>query len=126
MTVLDASAVLALIHNEPGAEQVAQALPGSRLGAANLAEVIGKLVDAAIDAGRVAPLLSAAGVTIEPLLLVDAELAGALRGIEGGRALSLADRCCLALALRSSPPTVLTADRAWAGLDLPIEVQVIR
>ena len=48
MTVLDASAVLALVQDEPGAEAVAAALPGSRLGAANLAEIIGKLVDAGI------------------------------------------------------------------------------
>lgn len=46
MTVLDASAVLALLNDEPGANLVAEALPSSRLGAANLAEVIGKLVEA--------------------------------------------------------------------------------
>ena len=43
MTVLDASAVLALVHDEPGAVVVAQALASARLGAANLAEVIGKM-----------------------------------------------------------------------------------
>ena len=48
MTVLDASAVLALIQGEPVADVVAAALPGSRLGTPNLAEVVGKLVDAGI------------------------------------------------------------------------------
>ncbi|MDQ2790580.1 MAG: type II toxin-antitoxin system VapC family toxin [Actinomycetota bacterium] len=125
MTVLDASAVLALIHEEPGADQVAEALPGASLGAANLAEIIGKLVDADVDASRVRQLLTAAGVTVEPLLAEDAELAGALRSVEGGGALSLGDRCCLALTVRSAPAEVLTADRVWADLDLPIRVRLV-
>lgn len=124
--MLDASAVLALINDEPGAKLVADSLGDGVMSTANVAEVVGKLVDAGLDAKRVVQLLAVAGVRVEPLTQQDAELAGALRAIPGGRSLSLGDRCCLALTVRIPGGEVLTADRAWSDLGLPLQVHLIR
>ncbi len=85
-----------------------------------------RLVDADLDVTGLRELLSAPGVSVEPLSADDAELAGAMRALDGGRTLSLGDRCCLALTVRSTPPEVLTADHAWIELDLPMHVRLIR
>lgn len=124
--VLDASAVLTLLLSEPGHPVVARFAPGALLSTVNLAEVVGKAVDRGLAPREVTRLLVAAGVELVALSSEDATLAGALRSVEGGRALSLADRACLALALREPGSEVLTADRAWADLDLPLHVRLVR
>lgn len=126
MTVLDASAVLALLGDEPGSDAVMAALPSARLSAVNLAEVLTKLLDRGLDARLAAALLDTSGVTIVPFSARQAELATAVRTADIRRRLSLGDRCCLALTLDSDEPEVLTADREWATLDLPLTVRLLR
>ena len=48
-----------------------------------------------------------------------------LRGLTRAHGLSFGDRACLALARRLGLPA-LTAERAWAELDLGIPVEVLR
>ena len=51
--VLDASALLALLQNEAGAERVADHLSGGAMSAVNLSEVVAKLIDHGMPADDV-------------------------------------------------------------------------
>lgn len=126
MRVLDASALLALLNDEPGADVVAAVVDGGILCAANLAEVLGKAVDVGADPRTLRSRLATAGVVVTDLTADDAELAAALRTAPGGRSLSFGDRCCLAVALRQPGSDVFTADRAWSELALPVTIVLVR
>jgi ribonuclease VapC len=123
--VLDTSAVLALLRNEPGAEPVRAALPAAAMSAANYAELISKLIERGSPASEA--IISAAdlGLTVVALGAAAAVRVGAMHETTRGRGISLGDRACLALGAELALP-VLTADRAWAELDLGIEVVLIR
>jgi PIN domain nuclease of toxin-antitoxin system len=123
--VLDTSAVLALMWGEPGAERVARHPGRATVSAANLAEVVAKLVDRGLTAAQVAEALGDFDGLIEPMPEAQGLDAGLLRGPTRALGLSLGDRACLALA-RSLKAPVMTADRSWAGLDLGVTVEVIR
>lgn len=123
--VLDSSAVLAVISGEAGAERVEDALPGGAISAANFSEVLSKLVDRGHDDGEAVAALDALPLTVLPLDAAQARRAGLLRRQTRRLGLSLGDRVCLALAVELRLP-VVTADRAWAQLDLGVEVAVVR
>ena len=109
--VLDASAVLAFLLGEDGAEVVEEALAGdARCGAANWSEIAQKVLAAGRDWDIVRALLISYGVEVVPVGAADAEWAA--RRWKRGQGLSLADRLCLALAERNEAE-VLTADAAW-------------
>lgn len=123
--VLDASAVLALLFAEPGAELVADLIAGDAVvSAVNLSEVATVLVRRGLDPDRIIePLRQQVGV--EPFTDADAISAASLHpaGVELG--LSLADRACIALARRLGSG-VATADQAWSGLDVGVQITMIR
>jgi ribonuclease VapC len=124
--VLDASALLTLLHQEPGSDKVVQAIEdGAAISTVNLSEVASKLNDLGAPEMVIQDAINALELTIVDF---NAELAykvGALRSLTRHTGLSLGDRACLALAQHLGLPA-LTSDRAWEALSLEITVQVIR
>jgi PIN domain nuclease of toxin-antitoxin system len=119
--VLDASAVLALLHEEPGASEVAPWIGEGAISTVNAAEVVGKLIEAGMPDGAALDALDGLG-------LDDPEMgaqAGILRGRTRALGLSLGDRACLATALVLDMP-VVTADRNWGQLDVGLQVHLVR
>lgn len=123
--VLDASAALAWLRAEAGAEQVDAALNGAVISAVNASETAQKLIQNGADGSRVLTQLLGLGLTLTPFGGEDALAAAEIWAHTKPYGLSLADRACLALAQRLQRP-VLTADQAWKQLDLDIELQMIR
>jgi PIN domain nuclease of toxin-antitoxin system len=125
MAVLDASAVLALLNNEPGAAKVTAAMNGALISAVNLAEVAAKLSDYGMAQRDIEKALGNLDLKILPLDEAGAFASAALRQPTRPSGLSLGDRCCLALG-QALGDSVLTADRAWTTLKLGITVTAIR
>jgi PIN domain nuclease of toxin-antitoxin system len=111
--VLDASALLCLLFEEDGAEQVAARLPGAMISAVSYSEVIAKLVDRGMPADEIVPLMADLDIELVPVDRAQAEAAGLLGAGTRARGLSTGDRASLALA-QSRGAVALTADRGWA------------
>lgn len=123
--ILDASALLALVREEPGATEVAQALKSAAVSAVNLSEVVAKLADARMGPQQIRDALEALDLEVMPFDSEAAYAAGFLRPTTREIGLSLADRACLALAAHLGA-TAITADRRWLDLPLPVAVRSIR
>ena len=123
--VLDASALLALLNSEQGADPVAAALPGATISAVNLSEVVSKLAEAEMPEEAIREAIQGLAMEVVTFDRDQAYEAGLLRPFTRGAGLSLGDRACLALARRLALPA-LTADRSWEGLGIGITIQVIR
>jgi ribonuclease VapC len=123
--VLDASALLAFLHDEPGAEIVSPALEGACVCAVNWSEVLQKSLQRGVDVAGMAQEFTEVGVNFEPFTPQQAETAARLWFHTRNRGLALGDRACLALALDKGLP-VITADRVWLQLDLDLEIRVLR
>ncbi|HEY9792462.1 MAG TPA: type II toxin-antitoxin system VapC family toxin [Candidatus Obscuribacterales bacterium] len=130
-TVLDASAFLAYVGSEPGAQKVRAAIAdGAVMSAINWAEVLTKLGERGIDLEHAAADFKASGliggaIELVPFVPGDAEMVALLREKTKTLGLSLADRACLSLAMHLNAD-VWTADRSWLGLKLTIQIKSIR
>ncbi len=119
--VVDASVILAVLLNERTDSSV---LTGAVVSAVNFSEVLSKTQDYGLTRSDLAVTLQLlAG--IEPFTESQAYRSGELRPLTRAAGLSLGDRACLALALELNAD-VYTADRAWAALDLPCRIHLIR
>jgi PIN domain nuclease of toxin-antitoxin system len=123
--VIDASALVALLRNEPGADVVGQHMDEPVVSAANLAETLTRLVDDGADALAIRQALERSPIVFVPVSADHATAAAQLRTMTKPLGLSLGDRLCLALALEAGLP-VLTAERRWANLALPLKIVQIR
>jgi PIN domain nuclease of toxin-antitoxin system len=129
--VLDASALLAYLQDEPGSDVVDAVLAeGAVINAVNYAEVLSRLSDRGDEPTTTHRRLERQGLTgglleVIPLLGEDAVTIARLRPVTRAQGLSLGDRACLATALRLERP-VLTADRGWATIDVGVTVRLIR
>lgn len=129
--VLDASALLAYLFDEPGAEEVEGAMSGrAAISIVNWAEVLSKSAEKGANPQEVEGWFKAQGilgrsVKVTPVIRIDAMRIAQLRPLTRARGLSLGDRACLALGLRLKLP-VLTAERRWEELELGVRLQVIR
>ncbi len=123
--VVDSSVILAIIRGEPGAGRAQAVLPGSLLSAVNLSEVVAKLGEQGAGSDDIRRMLLQFPCTIVNFDEGQAFTAGALRTAPAARGLSLGDRACLALASHRRLPA-WTADRAWAKLELGVDVRLIR
>lgn len=123
--VLDASALLALFFGEPGGDYVADRLDGAAISTVNLCEVVAKSLDRKMSDEAIHLNLADANLIILPFDEQTAFRAGTLRPVSRHVGLSLADRACLAAA-ELTDRIALTADRAWAGLDIGVRIELIR
>ncbi len=123
--ILDASALLAYLHQEPGWVEVHEFVGESCIGAVNWCEVAQKTERKGLVVEKVRNMLDELGLEVVPFSAKQAELAAHLWEETRRYGLSLADRACLALAMERQAP-VLTADRAWGELELNVEIRLVR
>ncbi|MFZ4068638.1 MAG: PIN domain-containing protein [Caulobacterales bacterium] len=122
MTVLDASALVAFLLSEQGADRVEAALPRAALSLVNLTETIGVLSRKGMSLDQAEAAVTAMK---SPSLAPNETVAVTAARLCVHPGLSLGDRYCVAQAMAQSA-SVTTADRAWANLNLPVAVELIR
>jgi PIN domain nuclease of toxin-antitoxin system len=126
MVVLDSSAIIAVLKNEPGSETVVSQLENAAVSAVNLQEIAKKMLQAGAPEPIIRQAIAELGVVVIPHDAEDAFQAAALAPVTRKFGSGLGDRSCMALAIRLGVPS-LTTDRAWAKLEIPgLEVRLAR
>ncbi len=123
--VWDASALLLLLQQEPGWQELGPRLPDSVMGSVNLSEVAAKLMEAGGTPGMTRQVLEGLPIEIDDFTADLAYRTAELRGPTKELGLPLGDRACLALGLSLGSP-ILTGDRAWLELDLGVAIELVR
>ena len=116
--VLDASAVIALVRGEPGADRVAEYVGDALISTVTLQEVVKALLvrGFALDAARTT--IDALQLEPRPHQVEDAYAAAMLWQATKSKGSGLGDRTCMALAIAEGLPAI-TTDRAWSELAIP-------
>lgn len=124
--VLDASAILAVLSGEPGAEKLTPDLLAHAVGGTvNLAEVQTKLVSRGWTSEQAWEDATSPIREVLPFDEEQARIAGDLVTHTRHLGLSLGDRACLALGIALKVP-VYTAEKAWKKVKVGVRVHVIR
>ncbi len=125
MFVLDASAVIAVIRREAGAEIVVPHLRHGIMSSVNASEVLYQSVlrGDTVQAARAG--LERLQFTVIPFSMEHAATLASIYPATLGGNISFADRACMTLALERGLP-VLTGDHEWADLDIGIKVKLFR
>jgi PIN domain nuclease of toxin-antitoxin system len=123
--VLDASALLAFLRREPGAEKVAAVLTRSCISAVNLAETYGKMVEYGKRLEDVAYQVERLRIPVIPFDASQAQIAASFWKLTRSVGMSLGDRACLALALKTGVPA-FTTEKEWLECDVGVQVVKIR
>jgi PIN domain nuclease of toxin-antitoxin system len=123
--VLDASALIAFLRNEPGAERVSDVMGRACISAVNMAETLSKFVEYGKALPDIVYQVERLRIPVIPFDLVQATTLASLWKPTRIARLSLGDRACLGLGLVNGWP-VLTTDRQWQRFDVGVEVIPIR
>ena len=124
--VFDASAILALLRDEPGADIVASHIGNGIISAVNFQEVIKELLRRGIQLEPALELLDALHLDVHSHGPRDAMAAAGLYLATRQYGSGLGDRTCMALAMAQGLPA-LTADQAWDKIVVAgLTIQIIR
>ena len=124
--VMDSTALIAVVYQEPGYERVVEILDKSAISAVNLAEIINKLILRGSPAEAVRHALLRLELTVEDWTDDLAYRSAEFTPFTKSHGLSLGDRACLTLA-KQLHATAVTSDRTWRRMpSLGVPIMIFR